>query len=100
MAVPRDEWAWSWIGVGAGLFWLARAAEVGYRLVILVGDLPYYGRFGFKPLAHGRMQMPGPVNPDRLLSLELVEGALADYAGLVAGDPNAESIAASTVTAS
>lgn len=69
--------------VAAGI---ARARERGYRLMILVGDLPYYGRFGFKPLPRGLLALPGPVNPDRLLALELAEGALADYAGLVAGD--------------
>jgi predicted N-acetyltransferase YhbS len=64
---------------------IARAKEKGYRLMILVGDLPYYGRFGFKPVPPGRIAMPGPVNSDRLLALELEDGALADYAGLVAG---------------
>jgi predicted N-acetyltransferase YhbS len=69
--------------VAAGI---ARARERGYRLMILVGDLPYYGRFGFKPVPHGRITMPGPVNPDRLLALELEDGALADYAGLAVGE--------------
>lgn len=68
---------------------LAAAKAAGIRLVILVGDEPYYGRFGFKVAPPGRIAMPGPVNPARLLVAELRDGALADASGLVAGDPTA-----------
>jgi len=48
-----------------------------------VGDMPYYGRFGFVPVPRGHIVLPGPVDPARLLALELVPGALAGGAGLV-----------------
>ena len=60
---------------------LARAR--GERLVILVGDEPFYARVGFRKLPEGRMTLPGPVDPNRFLYLELVEGALDDASGLV-----------------
>lgn len=63
---------------------LADAAAAGVRLVLLVGDMPYYGRFGFKPVTPGQILLSGPVNPARLLALELQEGVLAEYRGLVA----------------
>lgn len=64
------------------------AAKVdGQRLVLLVGDEPYYGRFGFRPVPPGQIAMPGPVNPQRLLAAELADGAMAEMRGLVAGVP-------------
>lgn len=60
----------------------ARAA--GHRLAILVGDEPYYRRFGFKRTPMGRLQLPGPVDPARLLFCELVEGAFEGVSGPVA----------------
>ena len=62
---------------------LARARAAGHRLVVLVGDMPYYGRFGFVPVPPGQIRLPGPVDPNRLLALELVPGALAHSTGLV-----------------
>ncbi len=59
----------------------ARAA--GRQLVILVGDMPYYGRLGFVAVAPGRIVLPGPADPARILVLELAEGALERYQGLV-----------------
>ncbi len=53
------------------------------RLVILVGDEPYYRRSGFAKVPEGRLTMPGPVDPARLLWLELVSGASDGVAGLV-----------------
>jgi predicted N-acetyltransferase YhbS len=64
---------------------LARARAEGFSLVLLVGDMPYYGRFGFNPVPPGRITLPGPVDPARLLYLELVSGAMADAAGAVKG---------------
>src|SRR5690606_2926673 len=52
------------------------ARTAGIRLVVLVGDEPYYGRFGFKPVAPGTITFPGPVNPVRILAAELADGAL------------------------
>ena len=63
---------------------LVAAKSDGVRLVILVGDEPYYGRFGFHPLPPGQIALPGPVDPQRLLAAELAPGALSDYRGLVA----------------
>lgn len=65
---------------------LERAAVRGIALVVLVGDEPYYGRFGFKVVPARRITMPGPVDPARLLAAELVPGALEAYRGLVAAD--------------
>ena len=62
---------------------IARARAQGFRLIVLVGDMPYYGRFGFVPVPRGQIALPGPVDPARLLALELVPGALRDAAGLV-----------------
>jgi predicted N-acetyltransferase YhbS len=62
---------------------LARAREAGFTLVLLVGDMPYYGRFGFAPLPPGQITLPGPVDPARLLALEFVPGALAGASGQV-----------------
>jgi predicted N-acetyltransferase YhbS len=60
---------------------LAAAKAAGHRLVILVGDEPYYGRSGFKPVPRGRVTMPGPVDPARLLACELVGGAFEGVSG-------------------
>jgi predicted N-acetyltransferase YhbS len=60
------------------------AKAAGVKLVLLVGDEPYYGRFGFHPVPPGQITMPGPVDPARLLAAELVPGALAAHIGLVA----------------
>jgi predicted N-acetyltransferase YhbS len=48
--------------------------EQGYAAVILVGDLDYYERFGFKPTG-GRFQLPGPVDQRRVLIRDLSERA-------------------------
>lgn len=61
----------------------AKAAEA--RLVVLVGDEPYYGRMGFKRAPPGRLQMPGPVDPARLLYCELAPGAFEGVEGRVRG---------------
>lgn len=60
------------------------ARAKGQSLVVLVGDLPYYGRFGFKPVPPGQIVFPGPVNPARILVAELVEGAAAGFCGPIA----------------
>ena len=70
-------------GIGQALIEraLADAKRGGHRLVVLVGDEPYYGKCGFKRIAKGQVAMPGPVDPARLLVCELVEGAFAGVAG-------------------
>ncbi len=57
----------------------------GGRLVILVGDEPYYGRMGFKPTPPGRIVFPGPVDPGRVLHCELAAGALEQAKGRMRG---------------
>jgi predicted N-acetyltransferase YhbS len=63
----------------------ARAA--GIALVVLVGDEPYYARLGFRRVPRGQILLPGPVDPDRLLAVELRPGALRDYAGALEACP-------------
>jgi len=62
---------------------LADARAQGHRLVVLVGDAPYYGRAGFRPAAKGSAVMPGPVDPERLLVAELVPGAFDGVTGMI-----------------
>jgi predicted N-acetyltransferase YhbS len=77
-------------GRGIGQALTARALEAarskGHRLVVLVGDEPYYGRLGFKPIPKGRATMPGPVDPARLLVCELADGAFDGVAGPIRPD--------------
>ncbi len=56
------------------------------RIVILVGDRPYYGRLGFVPVPPGQITMPGPVDPARLLAFEVAADALAMYCGMISAD--------------
>lgn len=72
-------------GIGLALMQegLRLAISQGHRLVILVGDEPYYARAGFRKLGLGKVLLPGPVDPERLLYLELDEGALQGVSGLV-----------------
>ena len=60
---------------------LAEARRLGWERVLLVGDAPYYSRFGFAKLDH--VTMPPPTNPDRVLGLALKLGAWDHVAGLV-----------------
>ncbi|MFV0384458.1 GNAT family N-acetyltransferase [Paracoccus sp. (in: a-proteobacteria)] len=60
---------------------LTRARKTGWGRVLLVGDEPYYSRFGFHRLEGVRM--PPPTNPDRVLGLELQQGAWAGVTGAV-----------------
>ena len=65
---------------------LAEAKARGHRLVVLVGDEPYYGKSGFKCMPKGRAAMPGPVDPARLLVCELADGASDDVTGPIRPD--------------
>ena len=60
---------------------LAAAAADGWARVLLVGDAPYYGRFGFQRMAE--VEMPPPTNPDRVLGHALRPGAWQGVAGRV-----------------
>lgn len=72
-------------GLGSKLIRMSlnKAIAMGHKSVILVGDAPYYERFGFSRALTLGMRMPGPVDMNRLLGLELVEGALAGAAGMI-----------------
>ena len=63
-------------------FGAGRAA--GLQLVVLVGDLAYYGRLGFVAVPPGRIALPGPADPARILAHELCPSALAQFRGVVA----------------
>lgn len=73
-------------GVGLSLMieGLAAAADLGHRLVVLVGDLPYYARAGFTAVPARRLRMPHPYDPARLLWRELVPGASEGVEGVLA----------------
>ena len=75
-------------GIGRALLdrALKEAKARGHRLVVLVGDEPYYGRVGFKVIPKGRATMPGPVDYSRLLVAELVDGAFTDVSGPIRPD--------------
>lgn len=71
-------------GVGAALMRrsLAMAETAGHRVVVLVGDLAYYGRFGFSPAAPRGIFMSQEV-PERVLATELQPGALEGVVGAI-----------------
>jgi predicted N-acetyltransferase YhbS len=60
---------------------LAEARRLGWERVLLVGDAPYYRRFGFTRIEG--VEMPPPTNPDRVLGHELQPGAWAGVRGPV-----------------
>ena len=74
-------------GEGLGALLIAesldRAARRGWTRVILVGDEPYYRRFGFTRAAARALDYPPPTNPDRLLARALAPAAFAGVAGMV-----------------
>ncbi|WP_237153065.1 GNAT family N-acetyltransferase [Oryzibacter oryziterrae] len=72
-------------GIGAALMRLAiaRAREAGHGAILLVGDEPYYRRFGFSTRNMGGLAMPGPYERSRFLGLELIPGSLAGAEGVL-----------------
>jgi predicted N-acetyltransferase YhbS len=73
------------LGIGAGLVRHAveAASARGHGAVILLGDAPYYGRFGFSPSKTAELTLPGQFERDRLLALELREGVLDRAWGMI-----------------
>ena len=73
------------LGVGAALMnhALAAAKARGHGAVILLGDAPYYARFGFSDLKTAELSLPGPFERDRLLGIELRDGALDGAWGMI-----------------
>jgi predicted N-acetyltransferase YhbS len=74
LAVQADQ-----RGRGIGIELMQRGIEeakaLGHRVILLVGDEPYYARVGFAPLPNS-VRFPGPVDRNRILGLALVNGAL------------------------
>lgn len=70
-------------GIGSALMRLAidEARRLGHGAILLVGDAPYYARFGFSADRTGGLAMPGPYERERFLALELAAGALAAARG-------------------
>lgn len=68
-------------GLGALLIENSLARAEGWDRVLLVGDVPYYGRFGFRKLTG--VEMPPPTNPDRVLGRDLTPGAWDGVMGQV-----------------
>ncbi|HEY0331792.1 MAG TPA: N-acetyltransferase [Rhodopseudomonas sp.] len=73
------------LGIGASLMRhaLAAAKALGHGAVILLGDEPYYARFGFTRDLAEALSLPGPFERSRLLGLELRADALDGAAGLI-----------------
>jgi predicted N-acetyltransferase YhbS len=73
-------------GIGAELMRhaLGEAKRLGHKAVLLVGDQPYYSRFGFSRAAVEGLSLPGPVELERFLGVELEAGALKDAEGVIA----------------
>ncbi len=66
---------------------LNAARATRQALILLVGDEPYYSRFGFRRIPARQLELPGPVNPDRFLALELIAGTLEAARGAVVPRP-------------
>lgn len=73
------------LGIGKKLVAMSidAARRAGAGLVLLVGDAPYYSPLGFGPVPHGQMSFPRPVDPKRLLAVEIITGALDAMRGEV-----------------
>jgi predicted N-acetyltransferase YhbS len=73
------------LGLGTRLMQhaLSEAKQLGHKAIVLVGDAPYYTRFGFSRAATQNLLLPGPVDLERFLGLELTSDSLATAAGLV-----------------
>ena len=73
------------LGIGAALMQqaLAAARARGHAAVILLGDAPYYARFGFSAEKTGALTLPGPFERDRLLAIEFTDGALDGAEGMI-----------------
>ena len=72
-------------GIGGALMRAAilEAKKLGHGAILLVGDAPYYERFGFSPEKTTTLMMPGPFERHRFLGVELKEGWLDGAAGII-----------------
>jgi predicted N-acetyltransferase YhbS len=82
LAVARSHRS---LGIGARLMREAlwRAAMLGHKAVLLVGDASYYARFGFEAAPTAGLDLPGPVDRARFLAFEIEDGALDGAEGMV-----------------
>lgn len=73
------------LGIGAALMRhaLSAAKARGHGAVLLLGDAAYYARFGFSALKTTDLSLPGPFERERLLGLELRDGALDGACGMI-----------------
>lgn len=62
---------------------IAQARALGHTAILLVGDAPYYQRFGFSAEPVTGLGLPGPYERDRFLGLELIPGALEGARGMI-----------------
>jgi len=83
LAVARSHRS---LGIGSRLMREAlwRAAMLGHKAALLVGDAPYYARFGFDAALTKKLDLPGPVDRARFLAFEIEAGALDGAQGMVA----------------
>ncbi len=72
-------------GLGSALMRqaIAEARRLGHGAILLVGDAPYYARFGFSTEKTDALAMPGPYEKERFLALELIEGWLDGTRGVL-----------------
>ncbi len=80
------------LGLGGKLMreGLKRASQLGHRAVLLVGDAPYYERFGFSSAKTGSLWLPGPYEQSRFLAMEFEPGYLDGARGLVSATGSLE----------
>ncbi|WP_298873556.1 N-acetyltransferase [uncultured Bradyrhizobium sp.] len=73
------------LGIGAALMQqaLVAARARGHEAVILLGDGPYYARFGFSAAKTGALLLPGPFERERLLAIEFTDGVLDGAEGMI-----------------
>ena len=73
------------LGIGAALMHhaIAAAQKLGHGSIILLGDAPYYERFGFSAAKAAELHLPGPFERERLLGLALRNGALDSAWGMI-----------------
>jgi predicted N-acetyltransferase YhbS len=78
-----DRWRSRGIGSALMRHALVAASARGHAAVLLVGDAPYYTRFGFSSEKTAQLWLPGPYERDRLLACELKSDALDGARGLI-----------------
>ena len=81
-------------GIGAALMRRAveEVARSGHKAILLAGEAPYYGRFGFSAAKTGNLRLRGACDPARLLGCELAAGALDGAAGVIRATGERESV--------